>query len=69
VNWHNTLNEALGEHVKSWPWLVSISYNETVQVVRDGLLISVSRDNRGMYETAIVYPSKCEDFTRHLPFC
>jgi len=68
MNWHNTLNEAIGTHTVNWPLGVNINYNQTVQIVENGLFMSVSRDNRGLYETAITYKSLCQNFVKTLSF-
>ena len=63
--WHDTLNAALiaGDvDIGVWPLGLNIGYNQTARLVSDGLFVSVCRDNRGMYETAISYASKCSDF-------
>lgn len=63
--WHNTLNEALitGDvALECWPLGLNLNYNQTARLVHNGLFVSVCRDNRGMYETAISYSSLCEDF-------
>lgn len=60
-NWFNTLNEALESEdlVKYWPLGSNIRYNQTVQniVTKDNEwhLISVYRDDKGMYERPIHY--------------
>lgn len=66
-NWNNTLNQALeaGNVCPSvWPLGLNINYGETASIVCDGLFVSVCRDERGMYETAVSYTSQCEDFQR-----
>jgi hypothetical protein len=64
--YHNTLNEALeaaGESLVSlWPIGFNIGYGETGRCVVNGTFISVYRDTRGLYEEAISYASKCNDF-------
>ncbi len=63
---HNTLNAALeatdSSLVSLWPLGTNINYGETCRVVVDGTFISVYRDERGRYEDAITYASKCENF-------
>jgi len=69
-NWHNTLNDALQartdlceilplDFIALWPLGTNISYAETVSVIVESndmlRLISVTRDNRGFYETALSY--------------
>jgi hypothetical protein len=65
---HNTLNAALAARDESlielWPLGLNISYNQTAMAVVNGVYISVYRDKRGMYEEAISYASKCEDFQK-----
>lgn len=64
--YHHTLNAALAASaatlVSLWPLGVNIGYGETCRVVVDGIFISVYRDERGLYEEAISYASKCENF-------
>lgn len=64
--YYNTLNDALSSRgdtlVAKWPLGVNIGYGETCRVVVDGVFISVYRDERGLYEEAISYTSKCENF-------
>jgi len=65
ANWHNTLNQALiagNVSLDAWPIGSNLSYNETARLVCNGLFVSVCRDERGMYETAISYTSQCDDF-------
>lgn len=65
ANWHNTLNESLiagGVDLEVWPMGLNLNYNQTARLVSNGVFVSVCRDERGMYETAISYASKCEDF-------
>ena len=65
--YHETLNQALiaGKvDVALWPMGCNIGYGQTARVVSDGVFISVSRDNIGLYETAISYASQCEDMVR-----
>lgn len=64
--YHNTLNSALNacdeSLVELWPLGVNIGYGETCRIVVDNVFISVYRDERGLYEEAISYASKCENF-------
>ena len=64
--YYNTLNEALAATDEKLVGLYPIGYNprygETIRFVKDGIFVSVYRDERGMYEEAISYDSKCEDF-------
>jgi hypothetical protein len=65
MNFHNTLNQALeagGVDLAAWPLGFNLSYGETGRVVTSGTFVTVHRTDYGMYETAISYPSKCEDF-------
>jgi hypothetical protein len=66
--YHNTLNDALIARdvnlVTLWPLGLNINYSETATAVVDGVYMSVYRDNRGMYETALSYASKCENLQR-----
>lgn len=63
---YNTLNEALAatdeKLVALYPLGYNLRYGETIRFVKDGIFVSVYRDERGMYEEAISYESKCEDF-------
>lgn len=64
-NWHGTLNQALeagNVDLVVWPLGLNLNYNQTARIVSNGLFVSVCRDNKGMYETAISYTSQCEDF-------
>jgi|LSQX01.1.fsa_nt_gb hypothetical protein len=66
---HPTLNQALeaADAVHLWPLGLNLRYGETGQAVTDGQFVSVYRDERGLYETAIVYASACDNFQRVLP--
>ena len=61
MNFFETLNGSLGSEglTHLWPLGSNISYNQTVQhIVEDGsnlILLSVYRDERGMYERVIHY--------------
>lgn len=69
--YHETLNQALiagGVDLALWPLGCNIGYGQTASVVSSGLFITVSRDNRGKYETAISYKSLCDDFERITQF-
>ena len=61
-----TLNQALEATdpslISLFPIGYNISYGQTIRCVKDGVFFSVYRDERGMYEEAIMYDSKCEDF-------
>jgi hypothetical protein len=57
-NWFNTLNAALNSEclIDLWPQGVNVSYNETLRINHDsGLLISITRNNDGMYERPVHY--------------
>ena len=60
-NWFQTLNASLESEnlVNLWPLGSNINYNQTVQhIVEDGdfyRLISVYRNENGLYERAITY--------------
>lgn len=60
-NYHNTLNDALNSVglIELWPLGSNINYGQTVQHIvetRKGhKLISVYRDERGLYETPVHY--------------
>ena len=66
MSFYNTLNEALAatdeKLVELYPAGYNLRYGETIRFVKDGIFVSVYRDERGMYEEAISYESKCEDF-------
>ena len=64
MSYHNTLNEALAasntvDLIALWPLGSNIQYGQTVQhIVQNGRelrLISVYRNEKGMYESAISY--------------
>lgn len=61
-----TLNHALeatdSALVSLFPVGHNLSYGQTIRFVKDGVFVSVYRDERGFYEEAITYSSKCEDF-------
>lgn len=63
---YSTLNEALAatdeKLVALYPTGYNLRYGETIRFVKDGIFVSVYRDERGMYEEALTYESKCEDF-------
>lgn len=63
---YSTLNQALEATDPSLISLFPVGYNlcygQTIRCVKDGVFFSVYRDERGMYEEAIMYDSKCEDF-------
>jgi len=56
-NWFETLNQSLESEnlTDSWPLGLNISYGETVRIVADGRLISVTRENDGRYERPVHY--------------
>mgnify|MGYP000044087677 FL=1 len=56
-NFFKSLNEALESEglVEKWPLGSNINYGDTVRHIVDGTLISVYRDERGMYERPIHY--------------
>jgi len=64
--YYNTLNEALAatdeKLVALYPVGYNLQYGETIRFVKEGVFVSVYRDERGMYEEAVSYASKCEDF-------
>lgn len=65
ANWHDSLNQALEAgniDLAVWPLGLNLNYNQTARIVSNGLFVSVCRDNKGLYETAISYTSQCEDF-------
>ena len=61
TTWFDTLNEALESEklVELWPLGLNINYGQTVQAYvtdkRKTRLISVYRDERGLYERPIHY--------------
>jgi hypothetical protein len=60
-NWFPTLNQALESEnlVDYWPLVSTINYSQTVrhtvELDRGYMLISVTRENNGMYERPIHY--------------
>lgn len=70
MSFYNTLNEALAATdenlVPLFPVGYNLSYGQTIRCVKDGTFFSIYRDERGMYEEAISYESKCEDFVQIL---
>lgn len=66
-NWFPTLNDALEAEglVAYWPMGVNISYRETVAVASDGRYISVTRDERGLYERPVHYATKMTNGVVH----
>lgn len=66
--YYNTLNEVLAatdeKLVELYPTGYNLRYGETIRFVKDGIFVSVYRDERGMYEEALSYASKCEDFVQ-----
>jgi hypothetical protein len=56
-NWFSTLNQSLESEnlINYWPFGLNISYGETVRIVTDGRLISVTRENDGRYERPVHY--------------
>lgn len=59
-NFFPTLNESLESEglVEQWPLGSNINYGDTVRHIVDNTLISVYRDERGMYERPIHYSIK-----------
>ena len=68
MTYYNALNEALAASdeklVGLYPTGYNLRYGETIRFVKEGIFVSVYRDERGMYEEAISYESKCEDFVQ-----
>ena len=68
MSFYPTLNQALEATdpalVTLFPVGWNLSYGQTIRCVKDGVFFSVYRDGRGMYEEAISYASKCEDFVQ-----
>lgn len=66
MSFYNTLNEALAatneKLVSLFPVGYNLCYGQTIRCVKNGVFFSVYRDERGMYEEAISYASKCDDF-------
>jgi hypothetical protein len=56
-NWFDTLNQSLESEnlIDYWQFGLNISYGETVRIVSNGLLISITRDNSGRYERPVFY--------------
>jgi hypothetical protein len=59
-NWFNTLNEALNSEnlIELWPFGRNISYGENVRIVVEDRLISIFRNDNGMYERPVHYKVK-----------
>lgn len=59
-NFFPTLNESLESEglVEQWPLGSNINYGDTVSHIVNDTLISVYRDERGMYERPIHYKTK-----------
>lgn len=59
-NFFPTLKESLESEglVEKWPLGSNINYGDTVRHIIDNTLISVYRDERGMYERPIHYSIK-----------
>ncbi len=72
ANWFETLNDALESELLTelWPLGSNIGYGETVQhIVEDGRdlrLISVYRNENGMYERVITYVTGINPFPQPL---
>lgn len=68
MSFYPTLNQALEATdpalVNLFPIGWNLNYEQTIRCVKDGVFFSVYRDERGMYEEAIMYASKCGDFTK-----
>lgn len=68
MSFYPTLNQALEvtdpDLVALFPLGWNLNYGQTIRCVKDGVFFSVYRDERGMYEEAIMYDSKCEDFVQ-----
>lgn len=66
MSFYSTLNQALEATDPSLISLFPVGYNlcygQTIRCVKDGVFFSVYRDERGVYEGAIMYDSKCGDF-------
>lgn len=61
MNWFNTLNDALQSEnlIDYWPLGLNINYSQTVRIITDNnILISVYRDERGLYERPIHYSTR-----------
>ena len=61
---HNTLNAALiagNVALEYWPISCNIGYNQNARVCHNGLFITVTRFDNGLYETAISYETLCDD--------
>ena len=55
---HNTLNDALiagNVNLEAWPIGCNIGYDQHARVWHNGLFITVTRFESGLYETAISY--------------
>ena len=66
MSFYPTLNQALEatdpDLVALFPLGWNLNYGQTIRCAKNGVFFSVYRDERGMYEEAIMYYSDCEDF-------
>lgn len=64
MNWFGTLNEALDAEglVELWPIGRNINYGETKTTTKNGIFISVYRNEHGFYERPIHYRTKMNDY-------
>lgn len=63
-NWHDTLSEALDAGKipqDAREYIIYMPYNSEQHGAYSGLFVTVTRDHRGMYETAISYKTKMQD--------
>ena len=57
-NWFETLNQSLESEnlIDYWEFGLNISYGQTVRIVSNGKLISITRNSNGLYERPVNYP-------------
>ena len=56
-NWFETLNAALQSEnlIDCWPIGMNINYGQNLRIITDNELISIYRENNGLYERPIHY--------------
>lgn len=68
-NWHDRLDLALDAgNVSHFFSIVGkpMPYNSILNMWHDGTFATVTRDDRGLYETAISYDTACNDTKSHI---
>lgn len=63
-NWFNTLNESLESEglIEFLPNGAVLQYSQILRTAYNGLFLTITRDNNGMYERPIFYKTQCENF-------